>query len=249
MPSSGAANQPAFRRIADFLRAGIDDGTFAPGSRLPSEAALVAEHGVAKETVRAAVRQLRKEGLVETRKGAGAFVRDFRIIVRKETTRVSAEQWGSGRSVWESDLGDRPLDVDSTSISRGIAPDHVARVLGVAEVWIRYRRYLVEGRPVMISTSYIPASIADGTPITQGNPGPGGIYARLADLGRSPTKFTNQVRSRIPALEEASVLGIGDDTPVLVQARTAYDHDGVPVEVNEMVLDSTVYILQFDYDA
>lgn len=249
MPQSSSTGPPAFRRIADALRADIDAGTYRPGSRLPSEADLVGEYGVAKETVRAAIRQLRKEGLVETRKGAGAFVREFRTIVRNETARVAASQWGTGRSVWEPDLEGRPLDIDSSSVSRGTAPGHIARVLDSDQVWIRRRRYLVEGRPVMISTSYLPAAIADGTPITQADTGPGGIYARLGDVGRAPKKFRTQVRSRVPSLEEAAELAIGDDTPVLVTVRTAFDGEGGAVEVNEMVLDSTVYVLQFDYDA
>ena len=142
-----------------------------------------------RRRVRAAIRQLRKEGLVETRKGAGAFVREFRIIVRNETARVAASQWGTGKSVWEPDLEGRPLDIDSSSVSRGTAPGLIARVLDSDEVWIRRRRYLVEGRPVMTSTSYLPAAIADDTPITQADTGPGGIYARLADVGHAPAGF------------------------------------------------------------
>ena len=249
MPQSRPTDPPAFRRIADALRADIEQGTYPPGSRLPSEADLVSHHGVAKETVRAAIRQLRKEGLVETRKGAGAFVREFRIIVRNETARVAASQWGTGRSVWEPDLEGRPLDVDSSSVSRGTAPERIVRVLGSDEVWIRRRRYLVEGRPVMVSTSYLPAAIADGTPITQADTGPGGTYARLGDAGHAPKRFRTQLRARVPSLEEAAALEIGDDTPVLVTARTAFDGAGDAVEVNEMILDSTVYVLQFDYDA
>ena len=46
----------------------------APGEPLPSEAELCERHGVARETVRRAVRILRERGLVETRWGKGSFV-------------------------------------------------------------------------------------------------------------------------------------------------------------------------------
>jgi GntR family transcriptional regulator len=36
---------------------------------------------------------------------------------------------------------------------------------------------------------------------------------------------------------------------VVLVARTAFDADGVAVEVNEMVLDSSAYVLEYGFDA
>ncbi|GIG35544.1 FadR/GntR family transcriptional regulator [Cellulomonas pakistanensis] len=62
------------RSVVDAVRARILDGSLPPGARLPSEAELVAAHGVSRTVVREAVTRLRAEGLVETAQGRGSFV-------------------------------------------------------------------------------------------------------------------------------------------------------------------------------
>jgi DNA-binding FadR family transcriptional regulator len=60
-------------------------GNLAPGTRLPTEHRLMADFGLSRTVVREAIAALRAEGLVETRRGSGAFVaadprrRPFRI--------------------------------------------------------------------------------------------------------------------------------------------------------------------------
>jgi DNA-binding FadR family transcriptional regulator len=60
--------------VAERIAAEIGSGRIPPGSRLPTEQALVAALGVSRTVVREAVAALRAEGLVVTRQGAGAFV-------------------------------------------------------------------------------------------------------------------------------------------------------------------------------
>lgn len=62
------------RQVQDILRAGIVQGTPAPGEKLPSEAALIERFKVSRTVVRDAIAALRQEGLVEPRRGAGVFV-------------------------------------------------------------------------------------------------------------------------------------------------------------------------------
>jgi GntR family transcriptional regulator len=66
--------EPVYLQLAGILRAGIVDGTYQPGRRVPSEPELVAAHGVARDTARKALRVLRDEGLVEVVRGRGTFV-------------------------------------------------------------------------------------------------------------------------------------------------------------------------------
>jgi DNA-binding transcriptional regulator YhcF (GntR family) len=67
--------RPASQQIANVLRAAILTRKFAPGERLPSQNDLAERYGVARETVKSALRILRDERLVVTRQGSGAFVR------------------------------------------------------------------------------------------------------------------------------------------------------------------------------
>lgn len=67
--------KPLYQQLAALLRAQIEDGTWLPGARLPSEPGLQQAHGLARDTVRAAIRVLREEGLVVTLPGRGTFVK------------------------------------------------------------------------------------------------------------------------------------------------------------------------------
>ena len=66
------------RSLASELVARLTDditsGKIPPGSRLPTEQALIAATGVSRTVVREAVAALRADGLVITRQGVGAFV-------------------------------------------------------------------------------------------------------------------------------------------------------------------------------
>jgi len=65
----------AYARIADALRERLAAGDPAPGELLPSEAALVEEYGVVRNTIRRALATLEAEGLIETLPGRGRVVR------------------------------------------------------------------------------------------------------------------------------------------------------------------------------
>ncbi|MDN5916094.1 MAG: GntR family transcriptional regulator [Pseudonocardia sp.] len=71
-PTDGEAST-AYERIAADLARRVRAEEFGPNDLLPSEAALVAEYGVSRGTVRRAYRELADEGLVVIRHGSGAF--------------------------------------------------------------------------------------------------------------------------------------------------------------------------------
>ncbi|WP_353471760.1 FadR/GntR family transcriptional regulator [Salipiger sp. H15] len=76
-PSRGTG-KTLVEQVRDRLRAQIEGGQYAPGSRLPSEAKMTQEFEVSRTVVREAVASLRYDGLVEPRQGAGVFVLDQR---------------------------------------------------------------------------------------------------------------------------------------------------------------------------
>jgi GntR family transcriptional regulator len=66
---------PLYRQLADLLQEWIRNGDVVPGSRIPSEHQLATEHGIGRPTVRQAIDQLVRKGLLTRRRGAGTFVR------------------------------------------------------------------------------------------------------------------------------------------------------------------------------
>lgn len=68
-------DQPAYRSLADRIRAAVLDGRLAVGTGLPSERELSATLRVSRTTVNAAYAQLRDQGWLVSRRGSGSTVR------------------------------------------------------------------------------------------------------------------------------------------------------------------------------
>ncbi len=238
-----------FERIAAELRARIESGEFSDGRKLPSERNLKNAYGVTADTARKALHLLAAEGLIDIRPGSGAFVREWKPILRDARGRLSREVWGQGKSIWAVDLGDRVVVPQQVEVGYQDVPGDVREVLGVDRALVRFRIYAVEGRPVQIATSYLPADIVEGSRIERKDTGPGGTYARLAELGHAPTDFVEWVRARRPLPEESSALRMGPGRAVIDIVRHAKTAAGRVVEVNKMILDSDTYVLQYTFPA
>lgn len=69
-------DRPIWPQVMAFIEDDIASGEFPPGSRLPREEELASQYGVARNTVRRAIEELRdKRGLLETFHGRGTYVR------------------------------------------------------------------------------------------------------------------------------------------------------------------------------
>jgi GntR family transcriptional regulator len=240
-----------YRRVADELRDSILSGELPEGERLPSIREISQQHGVTTGTAARAINALRSEGLVETRHGSGAYVRRFATIRRSSPGRLAREHWAGGRQIQNHDTAGRPRTVD-VEVGEVPAPDWVAEALGVdldEPVIYRSRRFLVEDRPVQLAISYLPLELVRGTSISYTDVGPGGTYARLAELGHEPVHFTEELRARMPVPDEAARLALLEGTPVIEIKRCAFTAKGRCVEVNRMVLDGSAYVLDYSFSA
>ena len=68
------ADTPVYQQIAAIIAARIESGELQPRRPIPSEAQMVQEWGVARDTARAAVAYLREQGLVYTVPRRGTYV-------------------------------------------------------------------------------------------------------------------------------------------------------------------------------
>jgi GntR family transcriptional regulator len=248
------SDRPVFKQIADGLRTAILSGELAPGARLPSEQELIDGYGVARGTIRQAVNLLRSEGLVRTEHGRGTYVRDRPPVRRLAHDRFARRHRERGRAAYLAELeaeGRRP-DVQVMEIVRAKAPDEVAVWLQLsigAEVLVRRRRYLADGEPMELATSYIPWELAAGTAMTEANTGPGGVYARLEERGHQLKRFSEEVAARMPTADETRALLLQPGVPVFRVVRVAYDVDERPVEACDTVMAADRYLLSYELPA
>ncbi len=85
MAQLGFRPKQIYEQVADQIRASIVDGTYRPGSRLPSERDLARRLKVSRPAVREAIGALQNEGMVVTRQGSGTYVTE-----RSEPARTAA---------------------------------------------------------------------------------------------------------------------------------------------------------------
>lgn len=69
-----ATGAPLWQQVVQSLRDDILKGQFPAGSRMPTEEELTERFAVSRQTVRAALRQLRTDGLVSSKQGSGTTV-------------------------------------------------------------------------------------------------------------------------------------------------------------------------------
>jgi GntR family transcriptional repressor for pyruvate dehydrogenase complex len=83
------------QELVEALTERIREGALAPGHKLPTEAAVMAEFGVSRTVVREAISKLQAAGLVETRHGVGTFV----VGPGEASFRITPEQLETLRDV------------------------------------------------------------------------------------------------------------------------------------------------------
>lgn len=240
------------RRIADDLRTAIQTGEYRPGHQLPSTAALKQSYGVSNQTVQNALNVLRDEGLIEGRPGAGVFVRARPTVKRLARNRLSRAERDAGRGAFMTDATAGGFEVDVQVGIRFEPADHAtAETLRIAEgdeVVVRERVMSADGVPVQLATSRLPRAITRGTRIEQTDTGSGGTHKRLEEAGHLLDHGTELVVGRPATANEAELLRLQPGAPVLEVVRVVTTTEGVPVEVNRMVLAGERYELVYEID-
>ena len=103
-----ASDRPVYKQIADHLREAIGRGRLREGDQLPSEVQLMGHYGVARMTVRSALRVLQAEGLITAEHGRGVYVRARPPVRRLASDRFARRHRKAGKAAFlaESELAD-----------------------------------------------------------------------------------------------------------------------------------------------
>ncbi|MBQ0983071.1 GntR family transcriptional regulator [Streptomyces sp. F63] len=221
---------PKYVRLAQTLQGRIEDGTYPPGTLVPSENQLVQAFGMSRPTVVRALDLLKRDGWLESRQGYGTIVRGRPEVVEQKDQRGREaldrdESAASGRLVH---VGEVPV------------PPRVASILGVPKrAKVLVRRLLVEdeGEAVELASSYFPAELAKGTDLADSAP----LQESLRDHveSRKRVRFdhvTERVSARLPSKEEAELLGLVKGEPVLSVLVVACDVSGRALQVTDVLL-------------
>ncbi|WP_433242198.1 GntR family transcriptional regulator [Streptosporangium sp. CA-135522] len=213
-----------YRQLADELRAGISDGTYPPGSRLPSESELAQRHGVSRGTVRQAFAALAADGLISSRKGTRRLVLQPALVPSFGQLH-SFSQWAAsvghtpgGRVVALVRREPTDLEAERLELDPGARIYHLTRVR------------LLSGRPVMVErTAYVEriGALVGGIAIDVDNES---ITGRLEELGVVFAHAEHTVSAITAEAEDARLLGVRPRTALLRELRRTTDPDNRPLE-------------------
>lgn len=93
--SDGLPSEPLYSHIRNALRSKILDGVYTAGGRVPSESALGTQFKASRITVRQALAELQKEGLIYTLHGKGSYVSQPKTYQNVSTLQGFGEQMAS----------------------------------------------------------------------------------------------------------------------------------------------------------
>ena len=227
---------PITQQITGEIRAKIADGTYGPGALLPSEPELAQKYGVSRQTARAALKALEQEGLIVVHSTRGRTVRNRPPLRRVSSTRRHASHRESGKPVVDTEAlaqGQVPSR-RMLMVGRGPVPRDVASWLGAEpgqEVVIRKRLQLLDDTPAVISTSYYPLWVAEGTRLESADALPEGPDNLIEQLGHRFARGMELLRARMPAPDEVRVLELDPGVPVVQMLHIDYDPDGRTLQV------------------
>lgn len=210
-----------WRQLATELRAKIQDGTYPPGSTLPQLKAYASKKGIHHETVRAAYKELEKEGLVRTIQRKGSVV--LEPPVRRRITRgvTVTRDPARGYVFPAASRPDEPWQVHGQPFRKVVpAPAEVTDQFELepgSEVLRRRRVTSPAGEPPfqLVDTWLSPDAVQAAPRIAEPSPGPGGYLDRLEEAGHGPIEWDETSRIRMPDRQEAKLLEIALSIPVL----------------------------------
>ncbi len=248
-----AGRPPASERLAAELRARIESGALAPGAKLPSERELAEQHGIARNTVRQAIRLLAESGLVVAEHGRGVFVRPAAAVIRLGNDRYSPKYRSTGLSPFLLECAKRGKAgrFEVLLVERTTPPPDVARRLRLSptnkSVLRRENVFWADDDPIQRVTTWLPWSVAQGTTLLRDEVGhPFGIHGILEERGHTMARILDEVSARMPTTEERHNLRLPPGVPVLDVLHTSIDTSGEPYELTRFVMRADLSALRYD---
>ena len=216
---------PLYYQLAQQLEEAIANGQLNAGDRLENELDLAERFGLSRPTVRQAIQELVRKGLLVRKRGVGTQVVHGQV---KRPVELS--------SLYD-DLDRTGQHPSTTVLVLDVVPAdaRLAGALGLA-VGVPVRRIerlrCAGEEPLALMANWLPADLAD---FTAGELERQGLYELMRRRGVHMRIATQRIGARAATPSEARLLQERKGAPLLTMERTAYDDSGRAVEFGSHV--------------
>jgi GntR family transcriptional regulator len=193
---------------------------------MPSERSLCAHLGVSRPTVRAAIDDLARDGLLVRQHGRGTFTSPHKIS--QELPSASGQPVPPAEGDWTSEVLVFRTEPAGARLGRRlrISPgDDLLHVL---------RRRIVDGEPMALEEIRLPAALVPG--MAAEDFVAGSLYRRMRErYGVDATDAVQTTEPTVTDAREAQLLGVPLHSPALLFERTTRDGGGRIIEFTRSI--------------
>ncbi|MFD2354778.1 GntR family transcriptional regulator [Nonomuraea ferruginea] len=246
------ARSVLYQQVASELRRAIYSGVLGPGAQLPTEAQLMEDHGVSRNTVRLALGELVNEGLVTRTPRRGTVVRDRRPLLIYPQRELEPQPSGELREAFAFAVTQEGREPSQYIEVLTVSPvEEIASRLELSDgelAVVRRRLRFVDGQPYNTNDSYFPRKLVADSAIARPGDIERGANRVLEELGHEQVRVVDDIWARMPNQEEAERLQLELGTPVMVYVRVGYDRYELPVRVAVSVLPADKHLIRYELD-
>jgi GntR family transcriptional regulator len=220
---------PYYQQIVDQVRTLIKKNKLKAGETFCSEGEMAQALAISKMPVRQAFQKLRSEGLLIIAKGKRPVIGSGRVPWNFQQLRGFSEEMKRRGLVPSARM--LSLDIEEPELE-------VAQALKLTpgeRVYKLKRLRFVNGEPVALVTSYLPARIFAG--IDRQDLEKQSLYQVFEQVYRRKLHWAEEsIGAMNAAEEEARILGASPGSPLLLIKETAYDDQDVAIEFSVSML-------------
>ncbi len=220
---------PLHVQLKDLLRNEILQGDIK--QKVPSERELMDRFSVSRSTVRQAISELVREGVLEKIHGKGTFI-----------SHRPVEEWLGNLSTYNEIIEQMGMKPSTRLLHQGrdTSPREISNTLGADEFYVIERLRYADDVPIAIEKQYYPMAI--GLELAKFDLNTAVLYDLLElSLGIKLWEAEQIISSTNPTREEAGLLEIPQGACVMVFERITSDPEGNPVEYLRGVFREDMY--------
>lgn len=217
---------PAYYQIQLDLSDRIQRGEWNDHKQLPSESTLAEQYAVSRITLRQALAELEKDGIIKKSRGCGAKIceKPAPFVHKMDFYSIVATHEGhDGKQVTSQVLNVRRFDTPTEDVI-----EHLQLEPGTPVVYIK-RLFLFDGKPLAVGRSWL--SLARFPGLDETGLGEKGLTATLRSRYNTIIRrFNDAIEAVRPAPDERNLLDVSYDCPLLMVRGLSFDQHNVPVE-------------------